>query len=203
MRMLPFMYLMKTKTVLVYLIAAKRDFYCKKGLLQSEMKYFALHLTQVKSSYEIDVHCDMDVFEWLINHITRANVELDVKSVVSILISSNFLQMKKLEAQCLEFIHKNINQVVQVPIDLRCITAKMCSSLAQLFTIYDLAEIHDPKSKIEDQLYMYNLSRLASPLVKCKLCSKVMHLDFFKEMICDKGELELDRLGNMIRNHEL
>lgn len=88
------------------------------------MSYFANHMMEIKKSYEIDVHCDMDVFEWLMNHITKKKVELEVKSVVSILISSSFLQMNKLETQCLAFIHENINQVIQVPIDLRCIPAK-------------------------------------------------------------------------------
>lgn len=88
------------------------------------MSYFASHLLELKSDYEIDVHCDMEVFEWLINHIMGKSMVLDVESVVSILISSSFLQMKDLESQCLEFIHKNINQVIQVPIDLRCIPTK-------------------------------------------------------------------------------
>ena len=88
------------------------------------MSYFANHMMEFKSGYEIDVHCDMEVFEWLINHITGKSMVLEVESVVSILISSNFLQMKQLETQCLEFIHKNINQVIQVPIDLRCIPTK-------------------------------------------------------------------------------
>ena len=62
------------------------------------MKYFENYLCDQKSIEEIDisVHCDINIFEWLMNYVHSRNPELDVKLAVSILISSDFLQMKEL-----------------------------------------------------------------------------------------------------------
>jgi hypothetical protein len=40
------------------------------------------------------VHCDVAIFQWLINYIKEdQKPELDIKNVISILISSEFLGM--------------------------------------------------------------------------------------------------------------
>jgi Domain of unknown function (DUF3342) len=59
------------------------------------MKYFEKYLADQKSLDEIDisVHCDISIFEWLMNYVHSRNPVLDVKLAVSILISSDFLQM--------------------------------------------------------------------------------------------------------------
>ena len=94
------------------------------------MSYFSNHMMENKKSHEIDVHCDIQVFEWLMNYISKKGngMEFDNRSVVSLLISSSFLKMESLEKECLKFIHKNINQVIQVPIDLRCIPKQALQS---------------------------------------------------------------------------
>ena len=45
-----------------------RDFYCSRALLLSHMRYFAPYLTADRGHNEIDisVHCDIDIFEWLV-----------------------------------------------------------------------------------------------------------------------------------------
>ncbi|OAJ44189.1 hypothetical protein BDEG_27453 [Batrachochytrium dendrobatidis JEL423] len=56
-----------------------RDFHCKKSLLLREMKYFESCLSEktLKADIiEIDVHCDVHVFEWLILFITKQQVQL-------------------------------------------------------------------------------------------------------------------------------
>ena len=78
-------------------------------------------------------------------------------------------------------------------------------SLAKLFSIEELSEIFDPKNKIEDQLYQYNILDLFSKnsLVKCKLCAKVLGNGLYLDMNCDKGDLKMDGLGQTIRKHQL
>ena len=54
----------------------KRDFFCKRTLLLREMKYFCAYLnektpTMTDNYVHIDVHCDVEVFEWLINYISK------------------------------------------------------------------------------------------------------------------------------------
>lgn len=72
------------------------------------MKYFEKYLTEATSVDDIDisVHCDIKIFEWLMKYLklkesADASKEepipkLDIKNVISILISSDFLQMKVL-----------------------------------------------------------------------------------------------------------
>jgi hypothetical protein len=51
----------------------KRAFHCKRNLLVREMMYFesALRTKIHHSVVEIDVHCDIQVFEWLMSYISR------------------------------------------------------------------------------------------------------------------------------------
>ncbi|KAJ3118450.1 hypothetical protein HDU96_001617 [Phlyctochytrium bullatum] len=108
---------------------AKRDFFCKRHLLLREMKYFSTYLTERNhgNQVEIDVHCDIEVFDWLMCFITRQKPTLEPRIAVSILISSNFLQMNGLEKVCLQYIHDNINEIVKVPIDMSCINKTLLS----------------------------------------------------------------------------
>lgn len=57
------------------------------------MKYFEKYIVDQKSLDDIDisVHCDIVIFEWLMNYVNGLKPDLDIKSVVSILISSDFL----------------------------------------------------------------------------------------------------------------
>lgn len=101
-----------------------KDFTCEKELLVTHMKYFEKYLTEATSVDDIDisVHCDIKIFEWLMKYLklkdsggslptmnekpqSTTNIagddvtggpKLDIKNVISILISSDFLQMKGL-----------------------------------------------------------------------------------------------------------
>lgn len=82
-----------------------KDFTCEKELLVSHMKYFEKYLTEATSVDDIDisVHCDIKIFEWLMRYLQEINPlkasstpsenppKLDIKNVISILISSDFL----------------------------------------------------------------------------------------------------------------
>lgn len=79
-----------------------KDFTCEKELLVMHMKYFEKYLTEATSVDDIDisVHCDIKIFEWLMRYlkhkescgpIDETTPKLDIKNVISILISSDFL----------------------------------------------------------------------------------------------------------------
>lgn len=50
-----------------------KDFRCDKSLLVSNMKYFEKYLSDSKSSDDIDisVHCDINIFDWLMKYIHK------------------------------------------------------------------------------------------------------------------------------------
>jgi hypothetical protein len=71
-----------------------KDFKCRRSVLLSEMKYFAKHFDGNSSFEDIDisVHCDVQIFEWLMKYLDNVNPPaLEVNNVISILISSEFL----------------------------------------------------------------------------------------------------------------
>lgn len=50
-----------------------KDFKCDKQLLITNMKYFEKYLSDSKSADDIDisVHCDINIFDWLMRYIHR------------------------------------------------------------------------------------------------------------------------------------
>ncbi len=68
--------------------------------------------------------------------------------MVSILISSEFLQMERLIHECLSFFHANCSEIVKIPIDLACINTKLVARLAALFNLDELDAVDDPKDKV-------------------------------------------------------
>ena len=82
-----------------------KDFTCRKDVLLSEMAYFRSYLNGSESCEDIDisVHCDIQIFQWLIKYLNEpaSPPSLDTGSVISILISSQFLKMERLV--CLPF----------------------------------------------------------------------------------------------------
>jgi len=69
-----------------------------KSLLLNEMKYFEKHLKATDSADDIDisVHCDIKIFEWLMNYLNNCAPKLEPTTVIPILISADFLVMKSL-----------------------------------------------------------------------------------------------------------
>lgn len=87
-----------------------QDFKCERALLLQHMKYFDKYLADQKSLDDIDisVHCDIQIFEWLMSYVKGKEPELEIKSAISILISSDFLQMAPLVAKTTSFIAQNL-----------------------------------------------------------------------------------------------
>ena len=56
----------------------KQDFQCPRDLLVQEMKYFAEYLSTDAQRWEevdISVHCDVQIFEWLMKYVKRGTIE--------------------------------------------------------------------------------------------------------------------------------
>ena len=110
-----------------------KDFTCEKDLLVTHMKYFEKYLTEATSvdDINISVHCDIKIFEWLMKYIKLKESEdvpkeepipkLDIRNIISILISSDFLQIKVLVQECIDFFIENIHNVVKLPIAMSCL----------------------------------------------------------------------------------
>jgi len=117
-----------------------KDFKCDKTLLIGNMKYFEKYLSDSKSLEDIDisVHCDINIFDWLIKYIHRKEPNIEIKNSVSILISSDFLQMAELVEEALQFVARNINDIIQLPIDMNCMNSTLIKRLAGKLSLYEL-----------------------------------------------------------------
>ncbi|KAH6565746.1 hypothetical protein BASA62_007071 [Batrachochytrium salamandrivorans] len=190
----------------------KRDFHCKKTLIIREMEYFKAYLSEdspMANVVDIDVHCDLHIFERLIAFITKKHVDLDPKTVVSILISSNFLKMPTLEALCLDYIHTNINLIVSAPFDTKCIGQALINRLAEKFHPEQIRDIKDPSDKIKSQLYLSKIEKLIGStsragilLIKsCKACSKIYAADKDDLLHCEMAQADIDFRGDVVFLH--
>lgn len=136
-----------------------KDFRCDRQLLITNMKYFEKYLADSKNADDVDisVHCDISIFDWLMRYIHRKEPLVEIKNSVSILISSDFLQMAGLVEEALVFVARHLNDIVQLPIDMNCINAELLKRLAKKIDLTDLNELYDKKDKLKSKLFMKKL----------------------------------------------
>lgn len=123
-----------------------KDFRCEQGVLLHEMKYFEKYIKGANSLDDIDisVHCDINIFEWLMRYLGQIPNKddgafkapgLEVNNVISILISSDFLQMPRLVDDCLRFVRDHVKEVVNLPIHMNCLNSYLLKRLAGLIDV--------------------------------------------------------------------
>ena len=110
-----------------------QDFKCDRNILVANMKYFEKYLAESKNLDDIDisVHCDINIFDWLMRYIHKKEPKLEVKNAISILISSDFLQMAHLVSESVDFVSKNIHEIIGLPIDMNCLNSVLVKHLAE------------------------------------------------------------------------
>ena len=99
------------------------------------MPYFQKYLSEKLIDAEISVHCDIKIFEWLINYIKKRAMKIlenknrdmpkpkmEPAQAISILISSYFLKMETLVEESLDFCHIRMSEVLETNGNLNCIS---------------------------------------------------------------------------------
>ncbi|XP_064411750.1 SANT and BTB domain regulator of class switch recombination [Latimeria chalumnae] len=203
----------------------KQDFMCPRDLLVCEMKYFAEYLsvdTQRWEEVDISVHCDVQIFDWLIRYVKRNNKyfeknerpKLEPSNVISILISSEFLKMDSLVEECIQFIHKNMSAIVATPCNMNCINANLVTCIADLFTHKEADELKDRKDKFKSKLFCKKIEKLFDPnyrnpdspgnvatLYRCSLCKKLLAKETEQKIPCVPGRINVDQHGSIVYLH--
>ncbi|XP_059160884.1 SANT and BTB domain regulator of class switch recombination-like [Physella acuta] len=201
----------------------KKDFQCPRDLLVQEMKYFAEYLSTDAQRWEevdISVHCDVQIFDWLIKYVKRGTKEvteepkLEANNVVSILISSDFLKMDNLVQECVEFCHKNMSAIVATPCNMGCINDRLLTRIAELFTHNEADEVKDRKDKFKSKLFSKKIEKLfepgtkngdspelASTLFKCSVCKRLLTKTLKSKVKCMPSRMTIDRSGQMTFSH--
>ena len=185
-----------------------KDFKCPRSILISKMKYFESHLQscQTAEDLEISVHCDVDIFEWLMQYmLSKDKPSLEMNKVISILISSDFLQMQDLVKQCLEYTARNLEEVVKLPIDMSCLNMNLLKQLSKYISPEQLDDIKDRKDKLCSKIYMKKLEELLEDennlLSRCVYCNKLYTQAQSEWMVCEKARIFIDFHGNVIAEH--
>lgn len=159
-----------------------KDFKCDRTLLLNNMKYFEKYLSDSKNLDDIDisVHCDINIFDWLMKYVHKKEPKLEIKNSVSILISSDFLQMSSLVKESVEFVTKNIHEIISLPIDMNCLNSSLIKKLAAHISLDDLDSLKDKKDKLTSKLYMKKLELLfedeSNMLQRCVYCNQLYTL---------------------------
>ncbi|XP_001382156.1 SANT and BTB domain regulator of class switch recombination [Monodelphis domestica] len=203
----------------------KEDFTCPRDLLISEMKYFAEYLSVDAQRWEevdISVHCDVHIFNWLIQYVKRNSKEnenceiptLEPGNVISILISSEFLKMDSLVEQCIHYCHKHMNAIVSTPCNMNCINANLLTRIADLFTHNEVDDVKDKKDKFRSKLFCKKIERLFDPeyqnpdsrnnaatLYRCCLCKKLLTKETETRIPCIPGKININQHGSIVYIH--
>ncbi|KAM8851552.1 SANT and BTB domain regulator of class switch recombination isoform 6-T6 [Synchiropus picturatus] len=203
----------------------KQDFTCPRDLLVKEMRYFAEYLSVEPQRWEevdISVHCDVQIFDWLMNYVRRNSAgeggrdkpRLEPSNVISILISSEFLKMDTLVDECVQYCHKHMSAVVATPCNMNCINSNLASRIAELFSHNEADDIRDKKDKFKSKLFQKKIERLfdpnfksrdsprnASTLYRCSLCLKLLTRDTERKIACVPGKINIDERGEIVYTH--
>ena len=120
-----------------------QDFRCDKNLLLSRMKYFEKYLSdqQTLDDIDISVHCDISIFDWLMQYVHGLKPAMEIKNAISILISSDFLQMAGLVEESLVYVNENLQEILQLPIDMNCMNSSLVKRLAGKVEIEELDKL--------------------------------------------------------------
>ena len=150
-----------------------RDFKCAKHVLLSEMGYFQDCAELNSKQYENDdisitVYCDLETFGWLHAFITsvadqgtsQSPPSLAPNSVLSILISADFLRMPRVTDLCVQYIGSHLDSTLQQPIDFSCLSEPLLLRIASNVVDTDLEAACDPQDKLTSKLFRHKVQML-------------------------------------------
>lgn len=181
-----------------------QDFKCDRTILVANMKYFEKYLSDNKNLEDIDisVHCDINIFDWLMRYIHKKDTKLEIKNAISILISSDFLQMAHLVEDSVRFVAVNIHEIIGLPIDMNCLNSNLVKKLAEHIQIEDLNNMKDKKDKLQSKLFMKKLELMfedeQSMLHRCAYCNSLFTQAQREWMMCPKAKIFIDFHGTVI-----
>lgn len=187
------------------------------------MGYFAdITSGQKLEDMDISVHCDLDIFDWLIKWVKKEMLasqdnwpKLSASNVIPILVSASFLQMEPLLCDCLSFCHANLSEIVKVSPNLGCLNDNIISRLASMFTNLELEMVKDKKDRIQPRLFCKMIQSLCeveaqsirghfatlAGLFRCLKCGKYLTQSVSSYVHCIPQNMKLNRWGQIVSSH--
>jgi SANT and BTB domain regulator of CSR, BTB domain len=190
--------------------STEKSFTCEKELLVTSMAYFKSYLEEVTNFEEVDicVHCDVYIFEWLMNFIQGKPdaARLNVHNCVSILISSAFLKMAQLTDICVRFVASHLQAVVDSPVDLSCLNDELLDRIEDYVDLDTMRTLHDSHNKLADKLYARKLQKSlhtdAETIMFCSLCRRLFTCSEHASVTCKAAAPHISFHGALIAQHQ-
>ncbi|XP_066978536.1 SANT and BTB domain regulator of class switch recombination isoform X2 [Macrobrachium rosenbergii] len=200
----------------------RQDFTCPRDLLIHHIGYFAdVTAGQRLEDVDISVHCDVSIFEWLLRWVKKGLTEdhhpptLEPKTAVSILISADFLKMTPLVEEVLQYVHDNINLILEAQVNLNCLSDTILTRLSRLFTHWELENLRDRRDRIQNKLYARFLQTLcdntpaplrgifktASTLYRCTDCGQLVSRAVERFITCVPSNTIVTTTGQVFYTH--
>ncbi|XP_055686817.1 SANT and BTB domain regulator of class switch recombination [Lutzomyia longipalpis] len=199
-----------------------RDFTCPQKLLVSKMGYFPeVTAGQRLEDMDISVHCDIQIFEWLMKWVKRDTMPqpewptLDPFNVIPILVSASFLQMEPLLLDCLSFCHARLSDIVKASANLSCLNEGIVTRLAAMFTNLELEGVRDKKDRVVPRLWTKMIQSLCEPepqalrghfaslagLFRCSRCGRFLTPAVASYVFCLPQNMRVNRWGQIVSQH--
>jgi hypothetical protein len=100
---------------------------------------------------------------------------LDLKNVISILISSDFLQMQELVNECISYVISNLHDVVRLPIDMSCLNQELIKQISLKVPMQKLDSLVDKRDKLTSKIYEKKLENLLFSMSESLVYEKSIH----------------------------
>eukprot|EP00656_Telonema_subtile_P011599 TRINITY_DN15746_c0_g1_i4.p1 TRINITY_DN15746_c0_g1~~TRINITY_DN15746_c0_g1_i4.p1 ORF type:complete len:258 (-),score=44.77 TRINITY_DN15746_c0_g1_i4:32-805(-) len=119
------------------------------------------------------------------------------------MVSSDFLQMAALVDACVSYIHRHLQEVVRVPLDLGCVSSTLADRIGAQFTALELDLVEDPKDRLIGKLWRVQIEKLLAEHVlhRCLHCRKVFGAAHMGELSCLLGHVTVDFRGRNFSRH--
>jgi len=131
--------------------------------------------------------------------------QMDIKTAISILISSEFLQMDGLVDESLDYVNENLQEILLLPIDMNCMNSNLVKRLAAKVEIEALSSLKDKKDKLKSKIFMKKLEILFQDsqnlLSRCAHCSSLFTSSQKRWQLCPKGQIFVDAHGELSAPH--
>eukprot|EP01105_Mastigella_eilhardi_P028429 TRINITY_DN935_c0_g1_i2.p1 TRINITY_DN935_c0_g1~~TRINITY_DN935_c0_g1_i2.p1 ORF type:complete len:468 (+),score=124.08 TRINITY_DN935_c0_g1_i2:1379-2782(+) len=190
-----------------------RDFRCDRDVLCQSTTYFRELLAQ-HEVVDVTVHCNVTIFAWLVQYIHACapaqRPTLDVKNVITVLISAEYLGIAQLVDECLDVVKQRIGDIAELRINMNTLPTHVQESIAKLFSVEDVEcamAVGTPNfCQFADTLFLHKIPALiAKPgnaLHKCKHagCGNLFTSSQLAWMTCPAALVSVTRAGVLQRH---
>lgn len=139
------------------------------------------------------------------NYLNDLKPNLEVSTVIPILISADFLVMARLIDDWVNFVVKNISEIVKIPIDMSCLNQTALKKISKQITLEALDACSDPRDNLQSKLFMHKLEEImkdeGNKLHRCMYCNTLFTDSQAEWMSWPRADIFIDYRGRVLANH--